>query len=139
MQPDFDELGEIDFAEEDDDVAAHDSALAEKRGAMTVDEMIVGLVDIDRGLHALWIEHLADYEVALPHVFFGDVARWMIVTLPFAPDRVQRAMTFLGAAYAEGDLHVRNVVDVSLLENLLEEPSLLAVLEPPLSESPVLG
>lgn len=78
------------------------------------------------GLSALLEEHVKDnLGELLPHVFFGDVARYILSLLLAAsggglpPRRELRdILAYLEEAYAGGDEEVRELIAVSFLENL---------------------
>jgi hypothetical protein len=72
-------------------------------------------------------EHIRDnYGEVLPHVFFGDVTRYVVSLLLAArsganlpPRRELRdILSYLEEAYASGDEEIRGLISVSFLENL---------------------
>jgi hypothetical protein len=64
-------------------------------------------------------EHLEDSGEALPHVLFGDFSRF-VVAARVAGDAplVDRCLAFLEEALNDGDAQVRNLVQVSFVENV---------------------
>lgn len=78
------------------------------------------------GLSALLEEHIKDnHGEMLPHVFFGEVTRYILSLLLAAsggglsPRRELRdILTYLEEAYAAGDEELRELISVSFLENL---------------------
>ena len=71
--------------------------------------------------------HIRDnYGEVLPHVFFGDVTRYVVSLLLAArsgsnlPRRreLRDILNYLEEAYASGDEEVRGLISVSFLENL---------------------
>jgi hypothetical protein len=82
-------------------------------------------------------EHLRDYDELLPHVFMGDVTRFVIDAYQRASTAtgdarhwsqvLDRLMALLEAAAASSDIMLVNLVTVSFCENLLDmegsEPS----------------
>ena len=67
-----------------------------------------------------WLEQLAYYEEALPHVFFGDVSRFA-VTVAESGDRDLRARfsNAIERLAASENAEVVNVIHVSFAENLV--------------------
>ena len=93
-----------------------------------VESWMENLVAAAPGLKPLYDEHLADYDELLPHVFLGDVARFL--TLGFAVEestRLQRsqhgdateALRILEEVVATKDPDMLELVSVSLLENII--------------------
>jgi len=82
----------------------------------TINDLVRDLVAAAPELEALLREHLVDYEELLPHVFFGDVTRWLEERGP-APAVLAVLEHHIGA----GDEEVQNVVAVSFLEGLGDE------------------
>lgn len=71
------------------------------------------------GLMMLLQEHLDDYEELLPHVFLGDVTRWVAArALPPRDPEVEQLLAFIEARFAQGGEHEREMISVSFLENL---------------------
>ena len=75
------------------------------------------------GLDALHREHLEDYDELLPHVFLGDVTRWLTTGAP--GPAAASVLAVLERHWTAGDEAVRNAIAVSFLENL--EPGDAAV------------
>lgn len=84
---------------------------------------------VHRMLHAvpeledLYQEHLHDNEESLPHVLMGDVVRWLVDVYwarPSAEDSSSwiRLLRFLDVEYECGAGEIRNLIEVSVLENL---------------------
>lgn len=71
-------------------------------------------------LRPLLQEHLDDYDALLPHVFLGDVTRW--VTNEFATggrsEALRAVLEFIESSFRDGHDHERELVAVSFLENL---------------------
>ena len=77
-------------------------------------------------LHSLLEEHIKDnYGEMLPHVFFGELTRY-VLSLSFAasksglsPQReLQDILDYLEDMYSSGDQKVQELISVSFLENL---------------------
>lgn len=77
-------------------------------------------------------EHLSSYDKLLPHVFLGDVTRYVVEQVrtnqQVIPDSVRRAIEFLEEAMASEDESVLNLISVSFLENLIGEEAATAQL-----------
>lgn len=64
-------------------------------------------------------EHLDDYDGLLPHVFLGDVTRWVLGHIESPADsEVGAVLVFFEACFAQGGEHERELISVSFLENL---------------------
>lgn len=93
----------------------------------STEKLVEMLVDRFTSLRPLLNEHLADnFNKLLPHVFFGDVARWIVslatgktaaAKLASRRELVQ-VLAFLETAYATGDEDQQELIAVSFLENL---------------------
>jgi hypothetical protein len=79
------------------------------------------------GLYGPLEEHIeANFGELLPHVFFGDVTRYVVSlflatrsSACLAPRRELRdILSYLEEAYAAGDEELRELISVSFLENL---------------------
>ncbi len=75
-------------------------------------------------LDGVYQTHLDDYAELLPHVFFGDVTRYVVgEVLSHAngsPPQVARILNCLERSMAFGDDAVQELICVSFLENLAE-------------------
>lgn len=93
-------------------------------GQLSYENVTEGLLQRAPELRPLLDEHIQQYDELLPHVFFGDVTR-------FVMDRVRaeggagnhdpvarRILGFLEDAMASSDENVQELVSVSFLENL---------------------
>jgi hypothetical protein len=64
-------------------------------------------------------EHIRDYDEVLPHVFFGDVTRYVCDELARGRvDAVRSILTVLEMAVTSPDREARDLVGASFLENL---------------------
>ena len=78
------------------------------------------------GLKALLEEHVKDnLGEMLPHVFFGEVTRYMLSLVLAASsggllprNELRDILHYLEEAYATGDDELRELITVSILENL---------------------
>jgi hypothetical protein len=82
-------------------------------------------------LRPLFDDHLAFFDDELPpHVFFGDVTRFVVSGFSDHPERradAEKILTLLEEAIASPDEDVQNVVSDSFCENLLGEKPLEAI------------
>ena len=85
------------------------------------------LVDRFPSLQPLFDEHVADnFGELLPHVFFGDIVRWvlsLLATAKFRPEstsgrRLTAVLQLLEETYSGGDGELQELLSVSFLENL---------------------
>ena len=83
------------------------------------------LTDQIPGLVPILREHIADFGEVLPHVFFGDLTRWVLTMLErrgsgdlSAAREPQRLLDLLEQAYASGDEELQELISVSFLEHL---------------------
>jgi hypothetical protein len=83
-------------------------------------------------LKAIYIQHIADYDVVLPHVFMGEVTRSVATAdnRVTQHDIVVRLLNFLEAELRSGDKEVSELVGVSFVENLIGEQVALSLLLP---------
>ena len=73
-------------------------------------------------------EHLDTYGKLLGHVFFGDLINSHLVELLRSEEnrsRIEKIFEFINDMYANGEEDVRNVVEVTILEYLGDEPIIL--------------
>jgi hypothetical protein len=84
-------------------------------------------------LKDLLTEHLDDNDGdLLPHVYFGDLTRWVSAELSTDPDSpaVRKVLAELDDAAANGSDDVVELVTVSFLENLDDDSPVLDLLSP---------
>ncbi len=72
-------------------------------------------------------EHLEDYGEVLGHVFFDVLHRALVPLLKINEDqeKIRRYIGFLEDMYANGDEDVRNIVEVTILEVLGDDETVL--------------
>lgn len=67
-------------------------------------------------------EHVADYDLVLPHVYFGDVTRWTVGDYEADSDREsggwRDVVAFLEEEYDQSDYDAQAVIEQSFVENL---------------------
>lgn len=72
-------------------------------------------------LRPKWAEHLREnFDHALPHLFMGEVAEWFVSSDLSEPRR--RLCDLLEEALLGGSKEVRELVQVSFIENLPSDP-----------------
>ena len=82
-------------------------------------------------------EHLEDnFDEMLPHVFFGDVTRWVDDALASDPQSApaRELLARLDQAATDGDDNVKELIAVSFLENLDDQSPTIAHLPPGLEK-----
>jgi hypothetical protein len=94
---------------------------------LTYDTVVPRLVTEIPELCALYNEHLHDYGELLPHVFLGDVTRFVITAFECSINRqdmlrlcdgAMRILSLLERAMSSSDEKLQELVSVSFLENL---------------------
>jgi len=65
-------------------------------------------------------DHINDNDELLPHVFFGDVTRWILAD---RPGRIQ-VVKFLDQHISGGNSDIENLIAVSFIENLESQEEL---------------
>jgi hypothetical protein len=107
-------------------VIANDEGVAVLNPKALVDRVVA----VVPALSALLGKHRSDNSELLPHVFFGDVTRFVVSGFADHPEHREDAEKIL--AVLEGAMHspsedVQNLVSVSFCENLLGEKPLEAI------------
>jgi len=87
------------------------------------------IADRHPALQALLAEHIADNDELLPHVFFHDVTRWSEEE-PQDSRELRQLLDQLDVCYRDGDDDVRNLLQVSYIEDLSRRPDILRVMGP---------
>lgn len=77
-------------------------------------------------LRAVYEEHLKDCGELLPHVFMGEVTRFLLENSRDRPDRVERVLAYFECALMTGVEDAEELLVVSFAENLLGEQEALA-------------
>ncbi|HEV2500238.1 MAG TPA: hypothetical protein VGY31_11730 [Terriglobia bacterium] len=91
---------------------------------LSYENVTEGLLQSAPELRPLLDEHIQQYDELLPHVFFGDVTRFVmdrVRTEGGAGNQdavVRRILGFLEEAMASSDENVQELVSLSFLENL---------------------
>lgn len=79
---------------------------------------VLRLVDRVPALRPLLDEHIADYDIVLAHLFFGDVTRWVVASYGAGGDQWRGVVDFLEQEYRDCDDDVQAVIEQSFVENL---------------------
>ena len=85
--------------------------------------LVTQLVQAFPDLRRILDDHLEANDEILPHVFFGDLTEWLVDSYLAAPDAGseatwRRILDQLEHVYEIGDTDVKELLYVSLLENL---------------------
>lgn len=99
---------------------------------------VLCLIEIFSNLRHIYDKHIEDYDELLPHVFFGDLTRYVVnlykTTQDHSPDKrkwdeLDKIIAYLENGISERDENVRELIAVSFLENLERTDSSLRNLE----------
>jgi len=95
------------------------------------------LVSLEPELTPELAEHIDDNDGLLPHLFMGDVARWVIRVHQQASSetRLQQLFDFLEAEYGDGTSATANVIAASFVEFMIDEPDIIEMFGPKLTQS----
>ena len=88
-------------------------------------------------MKSIYDEHLNDNEMLLPHVFMGDLTRFVIAEAenPLARVPVGTLLAHLEGGIRNGSDEVKELIIVSFVENLIGETTTLKVLKPAMGPS----
>ena len=77
-------------------------------------------------------EHLKNNDELLPHVFFGDVTRFVITKIESSENHemIAKLLEYLEEGLQSGDEEIENLIGVSFAENLLGETKTIKLLNP---------
>lgn len=83
-------------------------------------------------LKPVYAEHLADNDVLLPHVFMGDVTRFIVAELDQTRDAdvVSRLLHYLESELNAGNADAIELIRASFVENLMGEEAAINKLRP---------
>lgn len=114
-------MGEMGFDPEKYDPANYDPAQFVSSSEVRLVERLVARVP---GLRQSYDEHVADNDVLMPHVYFGDVTRWVVADFEATRDRPDATggwrdvIEFLEEEYPASDDDAKAVIEQSFVENL---------------------
>ncbi len=92
----------------------------------STNEFVLGLIKIVADLRHIYDEHIEDYDDLLPHVFFGDLTRYVInlyefiLEIPIDKQKwsdLDKILMYLENGMSGDDENVRELIVVSFLEN----------------------
>lgn len=75
-------------------------------------------------------EHVEYFDELIPHVFMGEVTRWVEKEAAAATPGLRSLIDRLEAAYAAGNDQIRELLTVSFLENLTVNSPVVQLLGP---------
>lgn len=89
---------------------------------LTYENIVCRLLEEVPDVRGVYDDHLKDYDELLPHVFFGDLTRYVIgrfrIPSSALDSNVTRILDVLERAMTASDSKLRELVSVSFLENL---------------------
>lgn len=96
---------------------------------LTSKELVFELVSRVPELKPLYDEHISDFDELLPHLFFGDVTRYVAQHLRIDDSHslssVVKALNVLEEGMVIGDDKAQELISVSFLENLVNHDDVL--------------
>jgi hypothetical protein len=99
----------------------------------TQGEFIEELLNVEPALREVFDQHIRDNGEVLPHVFMGDVTRFVISAAArrnSADPTLPKLIHFLETRFAVAGEDIKNLISVSFVENLVGEDEALGVLVP---------
>lgn len=100
---------------------------------MTNSELFIeNLLHITPELKEAYNEHLVDNDILLPHVFMGDVTRFVLSRANNASGLlvIQRILDYIEKELLTGDEDSKNIIRASFIENLIGENTTTNKLKP---------
>lgn len=76
------------------------------------------LIEIEPKLEEHYRQHVADNDTLLPHVFMGDVTRYILAERARDVESIKRVLGFFESELASKDPAVRELIGASFVENL---------------------
>lgn len=101
------------------------------------EDFVRALVSLEPDLAPELAEHIDANDGLLPHVFMGDVARWVIRVHRQASSetRLRRLFEFLDAEFGDGQSETANVIAASFVEFMIDKPEIIEMFGPKLTKS----
>ncbi|WP_194835942.1 hypothetical protein [Nocardia sp. XZ_19_369] len=99
-------------------------------------QFIRDLAGLEPEIRPLITEHVHDYDEILPTLLMGDIARWITRVVQESEDPAARLGVFfarLEDAWGDGQNPVSDLIAVSFVENVFDEPDVVKLLGPKLS------
>ncbi|KIA61106.1 DUF7674 family protein [Nocardia vulneris] len=97
---------------------------------------IEGLADLEPEIRPLIAEHVRYYDEMLPTVLMGDVSRWVEQIVRDSEDPRSRLAPFIARleeAWGDGQNPVADLIAVSFVENIYDNPDVVKLLGPKLA------
>lgn len=94
------------------------------------------LAGLEPEIRPLIAEHIRDYDEMLPTLLMGDIARWTVRIVHENEDpatRLGRFFARLEEAWGDGQNPVSDLIAVSFVENIFDEPDVVRLLGPRLA------
>ena len=79
----------------------------------SIDDLLRALKHAAPEIETLETEHVRTYDELLPHVFFGDLTRWMVANHP-----QPNAISVMEDFFINGDEPTKNLIAASFVENI---------------------
>ncbi|MFD0360092.1 hypothetical protein ACFQZZ_01345 [Nocardia sp. GCM10030253] len=99
-------------------------------------QFIRDLANLEPEIRPLIAEHVNDYDEILPTMLMGDVSRWVVQIVQESADPASRLAPFfnrLEQAWGDGQNPVSDLIAVSFVENIFDEPGVVELLGPELT------
>jgi hypothetical protein len=99
-------------------------------------QFIRDLANLEPEIRPLIAEHVNDYDEILPTMLMGDIARWVVRSVQESADPASRFAPFfnrLEQAWGDGQNPVSDLIAVSFVENIFDEPGVVELLGPKLT------
>ncbi|WP_460700757.1 DUF7674 family protein [Nocardia thraciensis] len=94
------------------------------------------LAGIEPEIRPIIAEHIRDNNEMLPTILMGDIARWVVGVVRDSDDPQQRLAAFftkLEDGWGDGQNAVSDLLAVSFVENVFDEPDVVKLLGPKLT------
>ena len=93
------------------------------KASHAVKRFIEDLLEKVPALVPIYDEHLRDYDTLIPHVFLGDVTRFVVALVNESPlsNELKAVLDVLEVAMSKEDEEISELISVSFLENLIGE------------------
>ncbi|TDP42816.1 DUF7674 family protein [Nocardia ignorata] len=84
-------------------------------------------------IQQLVVQHYADFDELLPTLLMGDVSRWIteaVASNRLTPEQLNAFFAYLESEWGDGQNPVSDLLAVSFVENIYDEPAVVAFLGP---------
>lgn len=80
-------------------------------------------------LQIIYDQHMKDNDELLPHVFFGDLTRYVIEKAQIKEDEsVSKILGLLEDGLSQNNAEIKNLISASFVENLIDEKETVVLL-----------